>query len=855
MVAGVYKQVQNTEFGPIGGKVAVKALIVGVSMLYPLNLAAQSVGVALPSSAGAAAADSSATTAPASVDASSVSSAGSPTAATGSVGASAEGAAPAPSAGAGAADAGPNANPEGVQDVVINARKRTENLQEIPAPITYVSGEQLQQDNIQNIRQFQQILPSFSWAASNPKQTNIGVRGIGNNGGNNDGIDPSVGVFVDGIYAGRLGEVTSNFNDLESVVLLRGPQGTLFGKNTIGGALLINSQAPSFTRGAEFETSLGTYDLNEFKGNVTGAVVDGTVAMRLAAYYTSPNGYLTNIYNGSTYAQQQGEGVRAQALITPNPDLTIRLIAEHDDADFNLPTPTTYGVLAGSGASAKCKNGVPSGGNLQTRMACAGYTLLVASPYDHEIELNQRASAATDTTSLTGQVDWNVGYGTITSLTGYRDWHFHPYNDNDGTQLDGIRQFGTTNSVQTYSEELRWASPKGSRLESVVGLYFYDQALAADQMQVLGSQYLIYSGKKYPTGTSWASNYTVNDNSEAAFAHTIWHITDRWALTAGLRWTYEYKAVDWTGHAINGTPVATVNAINGGNFVTSVNNKATDGSPGAELGTSYQLTDEALAYVLYSHGSVAKGINAPALTNATALKAGGSQIIQPENADAIELGAKTEWFQNRLVVNGDIYDQYVANYQTTQAALAYNNGVPTSTSFLANVGSVVSRGVELQITAKPAPGWLITAWGAYNNAAYGSFHDAQCPQESGVAGVCNLTGKQVPFTPLYSSDIRVQYERQIGEGVNAYVVADWNWRSSQNDSLQLDPYANIKPYGIVNLRLGARLLNDRLDLSMFGNNLLNANYLLTNTYNSTTKTFTALAGAPLQVGVTARLKF
>ena len=96
------------------------------------------------------------------------------------------------------------------------------------------------------------------------------MRGIGNNGGNNDGIDPSVGVFVDGVYAGRLGEVTSNFNDLESVVLLRGPQGTLFGKNTIGGALLINSQAPSFTPGAEFETSLGTYDLNEFKETSPG---------------------------------------------------------------------------------------------------------------------------------------------------------------------------------------------------------------------------------------------------------------------------------------------------------------------------------------------------------------------------------------------------------------------------------------------------------------------------------------------------------------------------------------------------------------------------------------------------------
>ena len=383
-------------------------------------------------------------------------------------------------------------------------------------------------------------------------------------------------------------------------------------------------------------------------------------------------------------------------------------------------------------------------------MECAGYTTLITSPYNRQVDYNVRQSSATDTTSLSGQVDWNVGYGTITSITGYRDWHFHPYNDNDATQLDAIRQFGTTNRIKNlYTEELRWASPKGSRFETVVGLYVYYENLAADQMQVLGSQYKIYSGTAYPTGTSWGSNYLLQDNSEAIFAHTIWHATDRWSIIGGLRWTEESKTVDWTGYALSGTPVATVNTINGGNIVSTVNSKANDSSPGGELGTSYQFTDDALGYVTYSHGSVAKGVNAPALTNTKALLAGGSQVIDPENADAVEVGAKTEWFQHRLVVNADLYDEYVWNYQTTQAALVYNNNVPSSTTFLANVGSVISRGAEVQVAARPAPGWQITGWAAYNNASYGSFHNAQCPQESGVAATCDLTGKQVPFTPRY----------------------------------------------------------------------------------------------------------
>lgn len=819
------------EFCSVRGNIAVQAIVVGVGMLYPLSLAAQTAAGAPPPSGGAVAASTAA-----------------------------------------ADDAAAPSDTGGIQDVVINARKRTENLQEVPDAITYVSGEQLQQDNVQNIRQFQQVLPSFSWAASNPKQTNIGVRGIGNNGGNNDGIDPSVGVFVDGVYAGRLGEVTSYYNDLESVVLLRGPQGTLFGKNTIGGALLINSQAPSFTPGAVFETSLGTYNLNEFKGNATGAVVDGVVAVRLAAYYTHQDGFLKNIYDGSTGDEHQGEGVRGQVLITPNQDLTIRIIASHDSQDFNLPTAGTTGVLPGSAAGGNCTGsptGGPTGGNLQFRMNCVGQTLLVGSPYNRKIDLNQRASTATDTTSLTGQVDWNVGYGTVTSITGYRDWHFHPYNDNDGTQLDGIRQFGTTNSVQTYTEELRWASPKGSRFETVVGAYVYYENLNADQGQVLGSQYGIYSGKygyntkingktvfvPYSAGTAWGSNYHLQDNSEAIFAHTIWHVTDRWAINGGLRWTDEAKSVDWTGYPWGDTTALTANTINNGNWVSNVNTKVKDSSPGGELGTSYQIDDDALAYVLYSHGSVAKGINAPAVTATAALQGGASQVIGPENADAIELGAKTEWFQHRLVVNADLYDEYVWNYQTTQAALVTGTTGLSTTSFLANVGSIISRGAEVQVTAKPAPGWLITGWAAYNNAEYGSFHNAQCPQESGVAQTCNYTGKQVPFTPLFSTDIRVEYDTQIADGINGYAVADWNWRSSQNVSLTLDPYSNIKPYGIVNLRVGARLWNEKLDLSLFANNAFNANYLVTSSYNATTKTFTALPGAPIVVGVTARVKF
>lgn len=750
-----------------------------------------------------------------------------------------------------------------LEEVVVNARKRAENIQEIPVAVTDLGAREIERDDLSSVAKFTTRLPGLSMATSNPKQTNIGVRGIGNNGGNNDGIDPSVGVFVDGVYVGRLGEAAGDFNDLERVDLLRGPQGTLFGKNTVGGALLIDSEKPTFTPEGKFEASGGDYGYHKFNSNISGSVADSLLALRLSAYYTKRDGYETNLANKLTYDGHQGQGGKFQALATPSDDLTLRLILSHTSTEDQTPVGIAFANFPGATSS------------LSSRMAAQGYTQ-ASDPFSRTININNDQASRTHTDSATAQVNWDTGVGTITSITGFRNWYFIPYNDNDGTQLDAIRQFGTNNNVNQFSQELRWASPTGGPVDGVVGLYSYYQLLRANQSQTLGSQYWIYAAA--PSGASlagsgvascntqakwnsgscasalngvgWGSKYQLTDEADAIFAHGNWHVSDDLTVFAGLRETWEWKATEWSGwtNNTNGFSQSFMSTL--GATVQGVETHVKDASLGGEFGLDYKLSDDALAYIKYSRGHIAKGVNAPAATPA-AVSAGAQQFIDSEKADSVELGAKTEWFDRHLLVNTALYDTLISRYQTTAVSFT---GTGATQAYLANVGAISSRGGELEVTAKPLPGLRLSSYGVANWAYYQSFHDAQCPYEYG-GGVCDYTHKQAPFAPKFSAGLNAEYDRDLVDGVTGYLVVDWNWRSSQNLTLQLSSLGQIKPYAVTNIRAGTRFLDDAVDLSLWVNNLFDKDYLVAISGSKATSQYVGTPGAPLAFGTTVRVQF
>ncbi|MCP3734579.1 TonB-dependent receptor plug domain-containing protein [Sphingomonas sp. RP10(2022)] len=377
---------------------------------------------------------------------------------------------------------------DGKAGITVVARKTAENAQTVPIPITVIGAATLTRQNLTNFTNFQTKLPAFSVYLTNPKQLNLGIRGIGNNGFNTDGIDGSVGVFVDGVYTGRQGMVSNDFNDLADIEVLRGPQGTLFGKNTTAGAVFINTLKPSFTPGATAEASTGNFGFAEIKGSVTGPLIADKLALRLSAFYSNRDGTYPNLYDNRDQNARQGSGVRGQLLATPTDNLAIRLIGTHARQFFPTISPVILSVYNPAA--------------LQARMAAAGYTLLTSNARDRFVNIDGRLDARTSLDSGSGQIDWSVaGLGTFTSITGYQRWSCFTNNDNDFTQLDAITNYGSCNVERQFSQELRWETPRGQPIEATGGAFLSRQRLQVDSRIRFGTQYNIWAAN--PSATAF----------------------------------------------------------------------------------------------------------------------------------------------------------------------------------------------------------------------------------------------------------------------------------------------------------------------------------------------------------------
>jgi iron complex outermembrane receptor protein len=757
--------------------------------------------------------------------------------------------------------------------ITVVARKRDEDVQTVPIPVTVITPQEISRQNLMNFTNFQTKFPSFSVYLTNPKQLNLGVRGIGNNGFNTDGIDGSVGIFVDGVYTGRQGMVSSDFNDIAQVELLRGPQGTLFGKNTTAGAVIINSQKPSFTPEAFIEGTYGSENLRQIKVNVSGPLIKDLLAVRISGFYSEKDGNYPNVYLGNLQNGRQGDGVRVQLLATPTSNLTIRLIGSHGDQDFPTIAPVTLSVYNPAA--------------LQARMAAAGYTLFVGNAQNRSLSIDSAQNATTHFNSGSAQIDWGLGtLGDITSITAYQRWTCFTNNDNDYTQLDALHDYGSCNTEHQFSQEVRWATPRGKPLEAVFGTFFSRQTLNVDSRVQFGSQYNIWAtnpsatlfpavgGKTWAqggwvdkvTGAGFRSHAIFKTDTDAVFANATWHpdAARRLAIDAGLRQTWEFRTMSYNG-VVASNPgnlsQAQLNALSpaGANAqLGQANDHVTDASLSGQASISYRVTPSIMLYASFARGYKSKGFNLlpynatnpdPGIAQAIAL--GAAQHIKGEQADNIEAGIKSEWFDRHLLLNLTAFHTYVKNYQANEAIGVGN----TATKFLANVGALLSEGVELEGEAWLFDGLHLKGVAAYDHAVYASFHNSVCPGEF-TALSCDLTGRQVAWAPEWTTDLTVDYTKQVARDVSGYALVDVNWRSHQNTTITLDPQAEIGGYSLTSLRVGALLLHRKLDVQFWVENLFDKTYYINLLgYTKSTGLVQGYPGNPRTLGGTVKVHF
>lgn len=714
----------------------------------------------------------------------------------------------------------------GIEDIEVTARHRTEKAQDVPTALTVVTGTQLEDTGTFTLPQLQHQVPNMVNYDSNPRNSSIAIRGIGVTSAQ-DGLDTSVGVYVDNVYLGRPGMALDDLIDISRIEVLRGPQGTLFGRNASAGALNITTNEPSFTPGATAEFSLGNYFYNQERGTVTGPVATGKVAASLTGYNTLRDGILPNDKVGGADNSIGRQGLRGQILLTPSDDVTIRLISEYGLERDSANVSVVSAVLPSSLSRAPAA------------LATAGWTPVVNL---NATSINSPQNMSTTQGGSSAEVDWNPGPVNFTSITAYRFWDFNPLQDSDSTPLDILQvNVARTKDWQT-SQEFRLASPTGTALDWQTGVFLYHQTLVDNYIlnQYGNSATAYYTALNgTPTVIAPGSRYLdlvhVTSDSAALFGQATYHLTNQWSLTGGLRDTADQR--DGTAHSsVTGTiPTSLTPAINVNKTIAS-NNVSGSG------GINYQINPNVLAYFTYGNGYKAGGLNLDSAVPAVGLE------IKPEINNTWELGYKSTLLDRHLILNLDTYLTLLSNYQANIAPL---NGAK---SYLTNIGNIRARGFEFDTTYLPIENVKLGFNGDYNEATYTSYRNAQCPAEAAPATVCDLTGKRAFEAPRWIANFIGEYDHDFGDNIEGYFIGQYSWTTGFYGAADDSKYEWQKNYGVLNLRVGARVDDDKYDLALWVNNVLDKKY------------FTQLAvgsfgfasgqlGDPLTFGVTARANF
>lgn len=745
------------------------------------------------------------------------------------------------------------------EQVTVSARYKNEKLQRVPIAISTISGSEIQKmGGVHDLRQLQYNLPGLQISGFSPRNQFVTIRGLGTNANSaNEGLDQGVGIYIDGVYYARTGTALSEMLDVSDVQLLKGPQGTLFGKNTVAGAIDIHTKGAGrkFSYGGSF--SYGNYAAvrSDYYVNVP---INKVVSARLSGVFDRRDGFIRNVRRNERWDNVDTDATKLDIDIHPDNGWHARLIADYSHQvgymGFTVANEILPTVLA-NGSSVR---------GFYTRAAAAGYSPIAIRPFDRRTDIDASHHQQLDTGGISLHLEREMSVGTLSSISAYREWSYQPNYDGDQTGADVMPESIVAPHQRQVSQELRLTGRRGP-FDYTGGLYFFWQNDHFPSEQSYGHQASQwYLGPSAPSailnGLRSLSDADARTYSYAAYGQTTWHATNRLTVTAGLRYTLETKSGNysqWQGGDV--TPIAELPSEWQSTAVTYRNSYApggrayhvstTRGNLSGIFTLGYQISDAILAYGTYSRGYKSAGLNlvreAP----------GVNVMVAPEEVDAFEVGVKSQFWHHRATINADIFWTNDHNLQTN----VYDPA--NRVSYIANAGTVQSRGVEVDASVKPIRGLTLSASASYTDARYASYSHAMCSYLYSYQASCNLSGRPLPGVPTWAGALRGEYAWSLTDRFDAYFGSDFTFRSSYFSAVNDDAFSRIPGFGVVGVHLGARRslhLAGRegiLDVSLWVRNLANKNYYNAISINSTTGLSNAALGDPRTYGFTARASF
>ncbi|MGX7951086.1 TonB-dependent receptor [Tsuneonella sp. HG249] len=723
--------------------------------------------------------------------------------------------------------------------IIVTARRRQETAQEVPLAISVIRGDSIEATGNFNVVKLQQLAPTLQVYTSNPRNTSVNIRGLGVPFGlTSDGFEQGVGIYVDDVYNSRVAAATFDFLDVEQVEVLRGPQGTLYGKNTTAGAINITTNQPTFDFEGRAELTVGNLGLKQGKAAVSGPISD-TLAARIAVAATHRRGVYYNVTTDRYINEQDNLGLRGQLLWQPNGDLSVTLSGDYSEQD-----PEGVGtVFVRTGLTQRARarqydalvaaaNAVNPGRN---------YAVPSRDPYARLADIDAELNAGNKIGGVSLRTKWDIGPGTLTSISAWRFWDWQPANDRDFTGLSIVAKSQNPSQQDQYSQEFRY-NYEGDRFDFVLGLFGFKQRIDTQGTEQQGADASRWSlagaqanDPSILNGLTARNNQFLKSTSAALFGQLSWEVTDALTIQPGARINYDKKdgfyqrvVTNGAGQAISCTPTppaGTTLAAQCGVYQPQLTEPSvSDWNFSYDLNVNYEIAPDILAYATYAKSFKTVGINQNGLpldTNNQPVL--GASTVLPESVNHYEVGLKTQFLDRRATFNLSAYRTDTDNFQAT-----VNGGqFGTVRGYLANAEKVRSQGIEADFKIRASDRFTAYANAAYTDAKYAKFTSSPCPPElsggtfvpvggtPGPAGApgslsprsCDISGQALPGVSKWAFSYGAEANAPITLLENdgqLYAGIDGNYRSDWQSNASPSIYTVVEGYALTNFRAGFR---------------------------------------------------
>ncbi|MEB2625148.1 TonB-dependent receptor [Pseudomonas sp. YuFO8] len=711
-----------------------------------------------------------------------------------------------------------------LKTVTVTAQHREETLQEIPVAVSAVQGTSLVADGVRNMGDITTFVPNAS--AKNPDgdgRPRWYIRGLGTGDTGPATVFP-VGIYADDVYLNAPIAGGGPLFDLERIEILRGPQGTLYGKNTTAGAVNVISKKPTFDTDGFGTIGFGTKNERIVSAALGGALVDEKLAARVSLYSEERDGFQENLVDDNTYGDVNKKAIRLQFLAQVNDDL---------EALWKIHSRE----YKGDGSNGSLAVG---------RYYNVGYER--PSGRDIAINVNEDSKLNHDGTSLT--LNWHLGDYTLTSISAYDYIRGQSTSDADYTPYEVNGAAIADNRYAQYSQELRLASPQQETLRWLVGAHYFHEDLDSS------GQRIITPG---PTPNGTGSNqigatdfrdldFDHTTDSYALFGNLTYDFTDDFTVTGGLRYTQEKKDIDLdltqlTRTSANGPLVPLPGVGTNGNRQEANTWEAWT----YDLTPEYRINDNLRVFFRYAHGFRSGGFNTGLSTSLAQLT-----TVDPEQLDAYEIGLKSEWFDHRLTANANIFYYDYSDIQVN--LLTVNNGVLTTA--LTNGAKGTVKGAELELEAQPTDYLHLRAAVSFLDTEYTDFKNTN-PNTGVVTG--DYSGNSFVRSPRNVVSLGADYTFPLEIGGKLVAGGDVSFRDKEyflaDRQSSADKTLSQPHYTLANTRLTWFSPDDKISVTGFVNNVTDRRYQVHGRPNGTLGQYVITYGDPRTVGLSVTSRF